>query len=76
MATVRRGSAPHKQQHHTRDDMKKLHRDDFARDQVRGAFAGDENKGPARDHKDNRDNHDTSLKSRRLGRDSDREPIF
>jgi hypothetical protein len=60
---------------HSSDDINHIQRDDKARDDVKAAFAGNENKGPAKDQKTS-ERKDSHLKSRNTARDTGRTPII
>lgn len=74
MPHVQRSQQVVRQGQHTRSDIKKTSRPALARDDLREAFAGDENKGPAKDKKAS-DSHSTNVKSRITEKSKTRTPI-
>ena len=57
----------------TEADMRREFREAIPRDNLSGAFAGNQNKGPAGHHKESQ-HADTHVKSRRRPMDEDRSP--
>lgn len=59
---------------YTRREIKNVARPGLARDDIDHAYAGDKNKGPAANEKLS-DKKDTSVKGRKIGKDSGRTPV-
>lgn len=74
MPHVQRGQQVVRQGQHTRSDIGKTARPSLARDDLREAFAGSENKGPAKNKKSG-SNSSTNVKSRQTEKSKTRTPI-
>ena len=60
---------------HTREDINKIQRDDKARDNIKAAYSGNENNGPAKDPKSEQEHqHSSNVKSRNTLKSRDRVP--
>ena len=68
-----RGAPQHHNSNKTRAEISKSHRADKPRDDLSGAFAGDENEGPAKDPKSDHA-HSTNVKSRNNDQSKDKTP--
>lgn len=66
MSNVNSPLPVHRNGQHTKDDINKMLRPAKARDNIKAAFAGNENKGPARNQKKTSglQDHSTNVKSR------------
>lgn len=66
MPNVNSGNQVRRSGQHTRSDINKVQRPAKARDDLKASFAGEENKGPAKDKKEH-SLHSTNVKSRTRG---------
>lgn len=74
MATVKSGGQTPQGGYQTEKQMKETHPKDRPRDDLREAFAGDENEGPTGHHK-SEDRHSTKLRSRKTEASKQKTPI-
>lgn len=74
MPTVKSTSQVRRSGNKNRADIQRAHPAELPRDDLRTAYAGSENKGPAADPKLNH-NRSTSLSGRQIEDDSEKEPV-
>lgn len=74
MSSVPKGGQTNQQGSHDKKNMEKMHSQDRARDDLKGAFAGDENENESVHGRHGEHGHDTRVKSRKTKASKTRTP--
>lgn len=74
MSSVPKGGQLNHQGSHDKNHMEKMHRQDRARDDLKGAFAGDQNENESPHAKHGEHGRDTNVKSRNTKASKTRTP--
>ncbi len=74
MSSVPKGGQTPQQSTHDKTQMETMHRPDRARDDLKGAFAGDENENESAHGKHGEHGRDTNVKSRKTKASKERTP--
>lgn len=74
MSSVPKGGQLSNQGSHDKNHMEKMHPQDRARDDLKGAYAGDENENASEHGKHGPHGHDTNVKGRKTKASATRTP--